>query len=130
VIGYNTNWQAGGSTQDLSRLLNPKWKNDLSIDTEPEQAVFAWLLEWGEEKTAEYMKALMRNGTVARNGHTCSAAAVQRRDQNAVEVYAARVAQMKHDKGALWDEFYQPGARLCGSHGGSPRAPEPHAAAL
>ena len=48
------------------------------------------------------MKALMRNGTVARNGHTLQVQLLCSGEiKIAVEVYAARVAQMKHDKGCL-----------------------------
>src|ERR1044071_3627377 len=71
VIGYNSGLvKPGEAPKGYADLLNPKWKGDISIDTEPEQAVFAWLLDWGEAKTAEYMKALVRNGAVPRRGHT------------------------------------------------------------
>ena len=71
VIAYNTKLvKPNDAPRGYQDLLNPKWKNEIAIDTEPEQAVFAWMMEWGEEKTAEYMKALMRNGTVPRRGHS------------------------------------------------------------
>ena len=82
VIAYNTNLvkpaEAPKSYQDL---LNPKWKNDISIDNEPEQAVFAWLMEWGEEKTAavhEGADAQWRRG--AARPYAASAIDLQRRD--------------------------------------------------
>jgi iron(III) transport system substrate-binding protein len=134
VIGYNTNLvKPAEAPKTYQDLLNPKWKNDLSIDTEPEQAVFAWLLEWGEEKTAEYMKALMRNGTVARNGHTLQVQLLCSGEiKIAVEVYAARVAQMKHDKGCpLGMNFTNPAPASVGSHRGIAKGTKnPHAAAL
>jgi iron(III) transport system substrate-binding protein len=134
VIGYNTNLvKSTEAPKTYQDLLNPNWKNDLSIDTEPEQAVFAWLLEWGEEKTAEYMKALMRNGTVARNGHTLQVQLLCSGEiKIAVEVYAARVAQMKHDKGCpLGMNFTNPAPASVGSHRGIAKGTKnPHAAAL
>ncbi|HWP58892.1 MAG TPA: extracellular solute-binding protein [Candidatus Acidoferrales bacterium] len=134
VIGYNTNLvkpsEAPKSYQDL---LNPKWKGDISIDTEPEQAVFAWLILWGEEKTADYMKALMRNGAVPRRGHTLQVQLLCSGETKiAVEVYPQRVAQMKHEKKCPIDMVYpNPTPGSVGSHKGIPKsAAHPHAAAL
>ena len=92
VIAYNTNLvRPTEAPKGYADLLNPKWKNDLSIDTEPEQAVFVWLLDWGEEKTVEYMKALMRNGAVPRRGHTLQVQLLCSGETKiAVEVYPAR----------------------------------------
>lgn len=134
VIGYNTNLvKPADAPKGYSDLLNPKWKNDISIDTEPEQAVFVWLLEWGEAKTAEYMKALMRNGTVPRRGHTLQVQLLCSGETKiAVEVYPARVAQMKHEKGCpISMVFPNPTPGSLGSHTGIARsARHPHAAAL
>ena len=134
VIAYNTNLvkpqEAPKGYQDL---LNPKWKNDISIDNEPEQAVFAWLMEWGEEKTAAYMKALMRNGAVPRRGHTLQVQMICSGDTKlAVEVYPPRVMQMKYEKkcpiGMVWPN---PTPGSLGSHAGIMKsAKNPHAAAL
>jgi iron(III) transport system substrate-binding protein len=134
VIGYNTQLvKPAEAPKGYADLLNPKWKNDISIDTEPEQAVFVWLLEWGEEKTAEFMKALMRNGTVPRRGHTLQVQLLCSGETKiAVEVYPARVAQMKHEKGCPIDMVYpNPTPGSIGSHTGIARtAKNPHAAAL
>jgi iron(III) transport system substrate-binding protein len=134
VIGYNTSLvKPAEAPKTYQDLLNPKWKNEVSIDTEPEQAVFAWLLELGDEKTAEYMKSLMRNGTVARNGHTLQVQLLCSGEiKIAAEVYAARVAQMKHDKGCpLGMNFTNPAPASVGSHRGIAKsAKSPHAAAL
>jgi iron(III) transport system substrate-binding protein len=134
VIGYNTNLvKPAEAPKSYADLLNPKWKNDISIDNEPEQAVFAWLLEWGEEKTAEYMKALMRNGAVARRGHTLQVQLLCSGETKiAVEVYPARVAQMKHEKGCpIAMNFPDPTPGSVGSHTGIAKGSRnPHAAAL
>jgi iron(III) transport system substrate-binding protein len=134
VIAYNTKLvkpeEAPKGYQDL---LNPKFKNDISIDNEPEQAVFAWLLEWGEEKTAQYMKALMRNGAVARRGHTLQVQLLCSGETKiAVEVYPPRVLQMKHEKKCpIAMVFPDPTPGSLGSHTGIAKtAKSPHAAAL
>lgn len=134
VIGYNSNLvKPAEAPKGYADLLDPKWKNDISIDTEPEQAVFVWLLEWGEEKTVEYMKALMRNGAVPRRGHTLQVQLLCSGETKiAVEVYPARVAQMKHEKGCPIEMvFPNPTPGSIGSHAGIAKsAKHPHAAAL
>src|SRR5262245_59089950 len=134
VIGYNTNLvKTAEATKSYADLLNPKWKGDISIDTEPEQAVFAWLLEWGDEKTAEYMKALMRNGTVARRGHTLQVQLLCSGEiKIAAEVYPLRVAQMKRAKKCPVDMVSpNPTAGSLGSRPGSHQsASHPHGGAL
>jgi iron(III) transport system substrate-binding protein len=134
VIAYNTNLvkppEAPKGYQDL---LHPRWKNDISIDTEPEQAVFAWLMDWGEEKTAAYMKALMRNGAVPRRGHTLQVQLICSGETKvAVEVYPPRVLQMKHEKKCpIGMVFPDPTPGSLGSHTGIAKsAKNPHAAAL
>ncbi|MGH7833239.1 MAG: ABC transporter substrate-binding protein [Candidatus Binatia bacterium] len=134
VIGYNTNLvKPAEAPKTYQDLLNAKWKSDISIDNEPEQAVFAWLIEWGEEKTAEYMKGLMRNGTVARRGHTLQVQLLCSGETKiAVEVYPARVAQMKHEKNCpIAMNYPNPTPGSVGSHVGIARtATHPYAAAL
>jgi len=134
VIGYNSKLvNPTEAPKSYTDLLNPKWKNDISIDTEPEQAVFVWLLDWGEAKTVEYMKALMRNGAVPRRGHTLQVQLLCSGETKiAVEVYPARIAQMKHEKGCpLEMVFPNPTPGSLGSHSGIAKsATHPHAAAL
>ncbi|MGH7825802.1 MAG: ABC transporter substrate-binding protein [Candidatus Binatia bacterium] len=134
VIAYNTNLvKPNEAPKSYADLLNPKWKNDISIDTEPEQAVFVWLMEWGEEKTVEYMKALMRNGAVPRRGHTLQVQLLCSGETKiAVEVYPPRVLQMKHEKGCpIAMVFPNPTPGSLGSHTGIAKsAKHPHAAAL
>lgn len=134
VIAYNTQLvKPEEAPKDYPDLLNPKWKGEILIDLEPDRAVQGWLINWGEEKTRAYMKGLMRNGTTVRRGHTlqiqllCSGEA-----KVAVEVYAYRVAQLKHEKkcpAAL--SFPNPTPGAPGSQlGVTKNAPNPHAAAL
>lgn len=134
VIAYNTNLvKPSEAPKGYADLLNAKWKNDISIDTEPEQAVFVWLMEWGEEKTVNYLKELMRNGAVARRGHTLQVQLLCSGETKiAVEVYPPRVLQMKHEKGCpIGMVFPDPTPGSLGSHFGIPKTTKhPHAAAL
>jgi len=134
VIGYNTKLvKAGEAPKDYPDLLNPKWKGDLSIDFEPDRAVQGWLIAWGEERTREYMKALMRNGATVRRGHTLQIQLLCSGEIGvAVEVYAYRVAQLKHEKNCPSGmSFPNPTSGAPGSELGVTRnAPHPHAAAL
>jgi iron(III) transport system substrate-binding protein len=134
VIAYNTKLvKPAEAPKGYQDLLNPKWKNDIIIDNEPEQAVFAWLMEWGEEKTAAYMKALMRNGAVARRGHTLQVQLLCSGESKiAVEVYPPRVMQMKYEKKCpIAMVFPDPTPGSLGSHTGIAKsAKNPHAAAL
>ena len=134
VIAYNTDLvKANEAPKSYQDLLNPKWKNDVSIDTEPEQMVFAMMMEWGEAKTAEYLKALMRNGTVPRRGHTLQVQLLCSGETKvAAEVYPPRVMQMKYEKKCpIAMVFPNPVPGSLGSHTGIVRsAKNPHAAAL
>jgi iron(III) transport system substrate-binding protein len=134
VIAYNTNLvKPSDAPKSYQDLLNPKFKNDISIDTEPEQAVFAWMMAWGDEKTAEYMKALMRNGAVPRRGHTLQVQLLCSGETKvAVEVYPPRVLQMKYEKKCPVALVYaNPTPGSIGSHAGITKtAKNPHAAAL
>jgi len=134
VIAYNTDLvKAGEAPKSYQDLLSPKWKNDISIDTEPEQMVFALMMESGEAKTAEYLKALMRNGAVPRRGHTLQVQLLCSGETKiAAEVYPARVMQMKYEKKCpIAMVFPNPIPGSLGSHTGIVKsAKHPHAAAL
>lgn len=134
VIAYNTDLvKAGEAPKSYQDLLSPKWKNDISIDTEPEQMVFAMMMEWGEAKTADYLKALMRNGAVPRRGHTLQVQLLCSGETKiAAEVYPPRVMQMKYEKKCpIAMVFPNPTPGSLGSHTGIAKsAKNPHAAAL
>jgi iron(III) transport system substrate-binding protein len=134
VIAYNANLvKPSDAPKGYQDLLHPRFKNDISIDTEPEQAVFAWMIAWGEEKTAEYLKALMRNGAVPRRGHTLQVQLLCSGETKvAVEVYPPRVLQMKYEKKCpIAMVFPNPTPGSIGSHAGIAKtAKNPHAAAL
>ena len=57
--------------------LGGEMKGSQTIDLEPERALTAWLLTWGEAKTREFVQKLLANGTTVRRGHTLQAAPVR-----------------------------------------------------
>ncbi|HEY2986942.1 MAG TPA: extracellular solute-binding protein [Candidatus Binatia bacterium] len=134
VIAYNSKLvKAAEAPRDYPDLLQPRWKGESSIDTEPSRAVMGWLLTWGEEKTRAYMRGLVANGVWVRRGHSLQTQLLCAGEtKSAVELYAYRVAQMKHEKNCPIDlVFARPtpaaSAQLWGA---TASAPHPHAAAL
>jgi len=134
VIAYNTKMvKADEAPKEYPDLYNAKWKGDLSIDLEPERALMGWLVSWGEEKTRDFLKRLMRNGMVVRRGHTQQIQLLCGGEfKIGVEIYAYRVAQFKHErKCPVGMSFPNPTPGSVGSLAGINRnAPHPHAAAL
>jgi iron(III) transport system substrate-binding protein len=134
VIAYNTKLvKPEEAPKDYPDLFNPKWKGDLSIDQEPDRALMGWLVAWGEEKTRDFLKRLMRNGMVARRGHTQQIQLLCGGEfKIGVELYAYRVAQLKHErKCPVGMNFPNPTPGSVGSLAGINRnAPHAHAAAL
>lgn len=134
VIAYNTKQvKADEAPKDYPDLFNPKWKGELSIDLEPDRALMGWLAAWGEEKTRDFLKKLMRNGMMVRRGHTQQIQLLCGGEfKIGVEFYAYRVAQFKYERKCPIDfSFPNPTPGSVGSLGGINRsAPHPHAAAL
>jgi iron(III) transport system substrate-binding protein len=134
VIGYNTKMvRPEEAPKDYPDLFNPKWKGELSIDQEPDRALQGWLAAWGEEKTRDFLKRLMRNGMIARRGHTQQMQLLCGGEfKIGVELYAYRVAQVKYEKKCPVAMAYpNPTPGSVGSLAGVNRnAPHPHAAAL
>jgi iron(III) transport system substrate-binding protein len=134
AIAYNTKLvKAQDAPKDYPDLLNPKWKGELSIDLEPERALQAWLIAWGEAKTREFLTRLLQNGTIIRRGHTLQLELLCAGEVKiGVELYPDSVARMKHEKGCPVDIVYpDPTPAQLGTISGiAGRASHPHAAAL
>lgn len=134
VIAYDTKQvKAQEAPKNYRDLLHSKWKGELSIDIEPERAVLGWLVAWGEEKTRDFLRGLVRNGVVVRRGHTQQTQLLCGGEfKIAIELYAYEVAQFKHEKNcAISAVFPNPTPGSPGNVSGIARAaPRPHAAAL
>jgi len=54
AMGYNSKMmKPEEAPRGYADLLHPRFKGELSIDTDPHRAVMAWLITWGEVKTRE-----------------------------------------------------------------------------
>lgn len=113
-------------------LLDPKWKGSLSIDLEPERALTAWLLAWGEPKTREFVQKLLANGTTVRRGHTLQAQLLCAGESKiAVEIYPDAILRMKQNGCPATIVFANPTpAVVGGNYGIYTNTLHPHAAAL
>jgi iron(III) transport system substrate-binding protein len=134
AIGYNIKMvKPEDAPRGYQDLLHPKFKGELSIDTDPHRAVMAWLTTWGEEKTRAYIHALKRNGLMPRKGHTLQTQLLCAGEfKIAVELHAYHIVGFKREKGCpIGMTFTDPTPASTGSHVGITKAaPHPHAAAL
>ena len=113
-------------------LLDPKWKDSLTIDLEPERAMLTWLSAWGEAKTREYVQKLLANGASVRRGHTLQGQLMCAGEfKIAVEVYPDAILRMKQKGCPAEIVFPNPTPAIAGgNYGINVNAPHPHAAAL
>jgi iron(III) transport system substrate-binding protein len=113
-------------------LLDPKWKGSLSIDLEPERALMAWLVAWGEQKTRDFVHKLIANGAWVRRGHTLQAQLLCAGEfKIAVEIYPDAIARMKQNGCPATIVFPNPTpAVVGGNYSIYINTPHPHAAAL
>jgi iron(III) transport system substrate-binding protein len=113
-------------------LLDPKWKGSLTIDLEPERALMAWLLAWGEPKTREFVQKLLANGTTVRRGHTLQAQLLCAGEfKIAVEIYPDAILRMKQNGCPATVVFGKPTAGVVGgNYAIYAHTAHPHAAAL
>jgi iron(III) transport system substrate-binding protein len=134
TIAYNTKLvKAQEAPKNYPDLLNRKWKGELSIDLEPERALQAWLIAWGEAKTRDFLTKLLQNGAIVRRGHTLQLELLCAGEVKiGVELYPDSVARMKHEKGCPVNIVYPDPtpAHLGNVTGITSRASHPHAAAL
>ena|SRR6266478_5806062 len=134
AIGYNTkSLKPEEAPRGYSDLLHPKFKGELSIDSDPHRAIMAWLIAWGEERTREYIRALLRNGMMPRKGHTLQTQLLCAGEfKVGVELHAYQIMQAKREKGCpIGMTFTDPAPASTGSHLGITKAaPHPYAGAL
>ena len=134
AMGYNSKLiKPEEAPRGYADLLHPRFKGELSIDTDPHRAVMAWLIAWGEVKAREYIRALLRNGMMPRKGHTLQTQLLCAGEfKVGVELHAYQAIQAKREKGCPIDiVFADPAPGSTGSHIGIAKpAPHPHAAAL
>jgi iron(III) transport system substrate-binding protein len=132
VIAYNRNLvPRAEAPRNYEDFLNPKWKGNFAIDSNPDRLVMGWLKLWGGEKTERFLQALIKNDASVRAGHSLMAQLLCAGEfKTAMELYAHRIADLK-EKGCP-AELVFPGPTI--GAGGflyvAKRAPHPYAAAL
>jgi iron(III) transport system substrate-binding protein len=71
VLGYNTKLvKKDDVPKTYEALLNPKWKGQISVDTEAFGMLQGLIGEWGKEKAVNYFKRLAALDPVPKRGNT------------------------------------------------------------
>jgi len=133
TIAYNTQLvKKEEAPKGYDDLFDPKWKNALSIDMEPERALSGWLTAWGEKKARAFVEGLIKHGATVRRGHTLQAQLLCAGEfKVAVEIYPDAILRMKKDGCPVAIVFPNPTpAQVGGTIGIYARTQRPHAAAL
>jgi iron(III) transport system substrate-binding protein len=133
TIAYNNQLvKKDDAPKGYDDLLDPKWKGTLTIDLEPERALTAWLIAWGEPKTREFVQKLLANGTTVRRGHTQQAQLLCAGEfKIAVEIYPDAILRMKQKGCPATIVFPNPTpAVVGGNYAIYANSPHPNAAAL
>ena len=74
VIGYNSKLVAKKDIpKSFEDLLDPKWKNNLSLDPDDAEWFRALVSVWGKDRAAKYFRELMQLQPTLRRGHTLTA---------------------------------------------------------
>ena len=108
ILAYNTKLVKEAEVpKSYEDFLHPRWRGEMAIDMEADRVVSAWLILWGEQKTVEYLKALMANKPIVRKGHTLLTQLLCGGEfKVAPELYAYQVTRMKREKGCSIDFRY------------------------
>ena len=132
IIAYNTSLVSSSEApKRYEDFHNLKWKGNFAIDTDADRAMMGWLKIWGSEKTEKFLDGIIKNDVAVRRGHTLMTQLLCAGEfKAAIELYAFRVAELKH-KGCPVEMVFPdptPGA-------GSPltvakHSPHPYGAAL
>jgi iron(III) transport system substrate-binding protein len=133
TIAYNNQLvKKEDAPKSYADLLEPKWKNSVTIDLEPERSLLTWLSAWGEARTRDYVQKLLANGASVRRGHTLQAQLLCAGEfKAAVEIYPDGILRMKQRGCPASIVFTNPTPAVAGgNYGINVNAPHPHAAAL
>lgn len=133
AISYNTDLlSAEEAPQSYEELTEEKWRGKVGLDAGPSQWVTALVAEWGEEETADYLRRLVDNDPVIRNGHTNLTTLLAAGEfPVAAELYLHTVERYIVDDDAPLDwNLADPIPNAGGAVSITRNAPNPHAAAL
>jgi iron(III) transport system substrate-binding protein len=133
VIGYNTKLVAPkDAPNSYEDLLQPRWKGQISLETEEYQWFYHLVQILGKEKGHDYMRRLAGQNLQMRKGHTLLAQLVAAGEMAmAVVVYSNRVERMKNSGAPIdWVRFKGPTITAINAISIPEKAPHPNAAKL
>jgi iron(III) transport system substrate-binding protein len=133
VIGYNTKLVAPkDAPNSYEDLLQPKWKGQISLETEEYQWFYHLVQILGKERGLDYMRRLAGQNLQMRKGHTLLAQLVAAGEMAmAVVVYSNRVERMKNSGAPIdWVRFKGPTITAINAISIPEKAPHPNAAKL
>ena len=132
VIAYNTSLVSQAEApRRYEDFLDPKWKGNFTIDTDPDRALMGWLKTWGYEKTEKFLDGLVKNEAAVRRGHTLMTQLLCAGEfKAAVELYAFRVLELKYKGCPVEMVFPDPTPGAVGPLFVAKRSRHPYGAAL
>jgi iron(III) transport system substrate-binding protein len=133
VIAYNTRMVSPAEApKKYEDFLEPKWKGNFALDMDPDKSIMGWFKTWGEERTKKYLQGISKNDVVVRKGHTLMAQLLCAGEfKAAIDLYAYRLADMKHTRGCPVEISYpNPTPATPSPIGVVKKTPRPYAAAL
>jgi len=133
VIGYNTRQVAAkDAPADYQDLLHPKWKGQISLETEEYQWFYHVVQLMGRDKGLDFMRKFAAQNPQMRKGHTLLAQLVAAGESAlATVVYSNRVERMKASGAPIdWVRFKGPTITAINAISIPDKAPHPNAARL
>jgi iron(III) transport system substrate-binding protein len=133
VIAYNSRLvPASDVPKKYEDFLDPKWKGNFAMDQDPDKSIMGWLKTWGVERTKKYLQGISKNEVVVRKGHTLLTQLLCAGEfKGAIDLYAYRLADLKHSKGCPVEISYtDPTPATPSPLVVAKRSPRPYAAAL
>jgi iron(III) transport system substrate-binding protein len=133
VIAYNSRLvPPSDAPKKYEDFLDPKWRGNFALDQDPDKSIMGWLKTWGLEKTKKYLQGISKNEVVVRKGHTLLTQLLCAGEfKAAIDLYAYRLADVKHTKGCPVEISYpDPTPSTPSPMAIAKKAPRPYAAAL
>jgi len=133
VIAYNSRLVPPSDLpKKYEDFLEPKWKGNFAMDQDPDKSIMGWLKTWGVERTRKYLQGIGKNDVVVRKGHTLLTQLLCAGEfKAAIDLYAYRLADLKHTKGCPVEISYtDPTPAAPSPLVVAKKTPRPYAAAL
>jgi iron(III) transport system substrate-binding protein len=132
VLAYNTKMLAAkDAPKNYDDLLQPKWQDQMLMDSTDYDWFGTLMTVWGREKTVKYMQQLAKQNPLWRRGHGLTAQLVGAGEVALAWAYNFRIERMKRDGAPVdWIDSFDPIMVTISGIGLSARASNPNAAKL